>query len=156
MGRNRLMLCAGSGRRPGWKTLDISGADFNATIPPLPPEVRAIQWDEIELIHGITSFYPWEAAKLLAEIQECLTSEGRIVLEQPNVEYVLGDLASGRGALSWLFGDPHFQNPAHMNKWAYSPRTLRCMLEYCGFSLVDECPAQHHNPQRDFRMEAYR
>ena len=33
---NRLIICAGVVRRPGWKTLDIKGGDFEADIPPLP------------------------------------------------------------------------------------------------------------------------
>ena len=53
---NRLLLCAGIVRRAGWKTLDVKGGDFTAEIPPLPPGVRAIVWDEIEWVHGIGSF----------------------------------------------------------------------------------------------------
>ena len=61
---NRLML-----------TLDSNPAHdpiILATIPPLPAEIHAVKWDEIELIHGIASFYPWEARQLLIQISEVL------------------------------------------------------------------------------------
>jgi hypothetical protein len=155
----RLMLCAGMGRRAGWQTLDSNpnnSPDFLTVLPPLPIQVRAIQWDEIELIHGITSFYPWDAKALLIEIRDVLAPGGKLVLEQPNLDVVIERLAAREGAVYWLFGDPTFSNPAHMNKWAYSPVSLQIRLESVGFSKVELLPAQHHNPDRDFRMEAYR
>jgi hypothetical protein len=155
---NRLMLCSGITKREGWKTLDSNPAhnpDILASIPPLPAEVCAVQWDEIELIHGITSFYPWEAKQLLIEIRDVLAPGGKLVLEQPNLDYVVAALATGAGLVEWLFGDAQFENPAHMNKWAFSPRGLRDLLQFLGYARVEFHTAQHHNPVRDFRIEAY-
>jgi predicted SAM-dependent methyltransferase len=155
----KLMLCAGATRRQGWMTLDVGApfrADYQIKIPPLPESVKQIEWEEIELIHGITSFYPWEAKFLLQEIYAVLAPNGKLVLEQPDLHYVTDAIASGAGSVEWLFGDPQFQNPWHMNKWAYSPQTLTALLESVGFKHVARLQAQHHNPIRDFRMEAWK
>lgn len=153
---NRLMLCSGQTRREGWCTLDSNPAHapyILATIPPLPDRVKGDKWDEIELIHGITSFYPWESEQLLCEIYSVLKPGGKVVLEQPNLDYVV---AYEDVELRWIFGDPSLKDPAHMNKWAYTPRSLHDLLSKCGFSQTVGCTAQHHNPTRDFRMEAYK
>jgi hypothetical protein len=165
---NRLMLCAGAASRPGWMTLDSDpkhGPNYLATVPPLPEIISRTKWDEIELVHGITSFYPWEAYDLLREIRDILTprsrtasgglTQGKLILEQPDLHYVADAIASGSGSVEWLFGDPKFLNPAHMNKWAYSPDSLRKLLESAGFSNVVRLQALYHNPIRDFRMEAW-
>ena len=74
---NKLMLLSGRTRREGWKTLDAKGSvDYLAIVPPLPEEVRAVKWDEIELIHGINVLYPWEAERLLREIAEVMAPGG--------------------------------------------------------------------------------
>lgn len=154
---NRLMLCAGTTKREGWKTLDCNGIhmpDYIATLPAIPDTVRKVEWDEIELIHGITSFHLWEAWQLLREIHLCLAVGGKLVLEQPNLEYILAFNRPVR--LEWLFGDPLLKNPAHMNKWAYSPSSLGAMLTKCGYQDLAFKEAQHHNLLRDFRVEAYK
>ncbi len=145
------MLCAGIVRRPGWKVLDAKGGDFVARIPPLPSEVKEVKWDVIEWIHGVTSFYPWEALGILKEIYGVLSTGGMLILEQPDFRKAI---ESGR--VEWLFGDPVPRDPLHMNHWAYTPETLRKVLEEAGFSDIRLFPAQHHFPDRDFRMEAYR
>ena len=144
---NRLMLCAGITRRDGWKTLDVAGGDYTAKIPPLPKEVMDVPWDEIELIHGITSFYPWEAAELLQQIWKCLKDAGILVLEQP-------DFSVAKNRVDWLFGDPGPMNPDHMNKWAYTPETLSYTLSRAGFNHISYQPARYHVTWRDFRIEA--
>jgi hypothetical protein len=155
---NRLMLCAGKSRREGWKTLDCNrehSPDVLALIPPLPLSVKVIQWDEIEWIHGITSFYPWEAKALLIELKDALVSGGKLVLEQPDAQYVAQAVIHDPQYVRWLFGDPQFRNPAHMNKWAYSPDSLSQLLREVGFERVIQAAALHHEPARDFRLEAF-
>jgi len=149
---NRLILGAGPQRREGWLTLDANPKlepDIVAILPPLPPEVKAIHWDEIKWVHGITSLYPWDAEALLLELHDVLHPEGKLVLEQP-------DFAKARYRIEWLFGDPSPRNPLHMNKWAYTAESLSELLRSVGFSRIQVLPAEHHRPERDFRIEAYR
>lgn len=138
-------------RRTGWKTLDASrvyGADYIAAIPPLPEEVKAVQWEEIEWVHGITSLYPWQAREVLSEIKSILAPEGRLVLEQPDIRLC--------STPQWIFGDPSSTDPLHMNHWGYTPISLTWLLYATGFSRVSVLPAQHHFPERDFRIECSR
>jgi hypothetical protein len=153
----RLLLCAGSEKRAGWVTHDgrpESGADIVGTIPPLPEAIRAVEWLEIEWIHGVGTFYPWIAREILAELYGVLVPGGRLVLEQPDIlkaaQMVLND-----NQLTWcLFGDPSHQDPAMMNAWAYTPSNLSDILLELGFRCVEILPALHHNGSRDFRIEA--
>ena len=130
-------------------SLDAKGGDFTAMIPPLPPGVKAMVWDEVEWIHGVTSFYPWVAERVLREIYEVLGPSGKLALEQP-------DLDKAKSRVEWLFGDPVPRDTLHMNRWAYTPATLTQMLKEVGFSHVELLPAQFHYPDRDFRLEAYK
>jgi hypothetical protein len=144
------MLCAGVHRREGWKTLDASetyGADFIAKIPPLPQAVKTTKWEEIEWIHGIGALYPWQAQEVLIEIKNALASGGKLVLEQTDI---------GRcWNVEWIFGDPTLRDPLHMNHWGYTPFSLRILLFKVGFNRIELRPAEHHRPDRDFRIEAY-
>lgn len=147
---NRLMLCAGVHRREGWKTLDQNpefGADFIARIPPLPAAVKAVSWDEIELIHGITSFYPWEAMDLLAGLHDVIAPAGKLILEQPDFRRAI--------KVEWVFGDPVPRNPLHLNRWGYTPESLAAAVKQAGFRRIVILPAEHHNPLRDFRIGAF-
>lgn len=153
----KLILCAGPTRRSGWQTLDSSpvhGPDICATIPPLPPVVKLIKWDAIELVHGITSFYPWEAQQLLGEIRNVLEPDGVLILEQPDVDIVAASLIGSSAKVRWMFGDPSYKDPAFMNKWGYTPASLTAALNEAGFTRIEVKPAQYHLPSRDFRIEA--
>jgi hypothetical protein len=148
----RLLLMSGIHHPEGWTTLDANPAnkpDILATIPPLPPNkvFQYAKWDHIEWIHGITSLYPWAAETVLKEICYSLSRRGLLVLEQPNYLMCTTNL-------QWVFGDPEPCDPLHMNKWAYTPRQLKELVTFCGFTRVEILPAQHHNPARDFRLEA--
>lgn len=150
-GELKLILCSGPTRREGWKTLDANpanAADYVAFVPPLPSEVMLKKWEEIELIHGITSFYPWEAETLLREIKQALAPGGKLVLEQP-------DFRLCAESVEWLFGDPSPREPLHLNRWAYSPNSLETLLRQVGFEHCRQMEAQHHMPSRDFRIEAW-
>ena len=153
---NRLMICAGPMRRPGWRTLDARlqhAPDFCAILPPLPDAVKVELWDEIEWIHGVTSLYPWEAEQVLREIREVLAPDGKLILEQPDARKA-AQLAINAGNPRWLFGDPTLREPLIMNRWAYTPESLIDVLKEAGFGRIAILPAQHHVPARDFRVEA--
>lgn len=149
---------SGIHKREGWTTLDSDrdhGPDILASIPPLPEAVTSRKWDEIEWVHGITSLYPWEAAALLPQLRSALARGGKLVLEQPDAQKAIAAAAGNIDRLGWLFGDPSIGKAAHMNKWAYTPDTLAEALRLAGFRRADTLPAQHHNVERDFRMEAW-
>jgi predicted SAM-dependent methyltransferase len=151
--QNRLIIGAGIHKREGWMTLDAdpeTRPDFLGSIPPFPASVKAVEWNEIEWIHGITSLYPWDARQALTELYEMLKPGGRLTLEQPDFE-------KAKNRVEWLFGDAEsFQNPLLMNRWSYSPRTLTERLEKVGFTGIRVLPAQYHLPTRDFRIEAHK
>lgn len=155
MGRpklNCLIIGAGATRREGWKTLDANPArepDFLGTIPPLPAEVKEALWDEVEWIHGVTSLYPWEARDVLQELHRAMAPGGKLIMEQPNF-----DICCGFRKVASFFGDPTTENPLHMNRWSYNPESLTALLVECGFGPIELFPAQHHSPNRDFRIEA--
>ena len=125
------------------------GGDFIATIPPLPEAVKAIQWDEVEWIHGVGSVYPWEAIEVMAELHSIMEPGGLLVLEQPDARNCDPALHP-----EWAFGDPSLRQPLHMNKWIYTPAALLKILDGAGFKHARMLPAQHHVLHRDFRIEA--
>lgn len=148
---NRLMLCAGQTRREGWKTLDAKGsADFTAVIPPLPPEVQRVEWDEIEWVHGISSLHKWDAIQALKEIHGVLRDGGKVVLEQPDFNEAI------KGGPEWVFGDSSHFNKWIMNRSGWTPHSLAETLQQIGFKSIQVLEAQYHVPSRDFRVEAYR
>ncbi len=153
----RLMIGSGIHKREGWQTLDCNPKhrpDYLTVLPPVPLVVQRQQWQEIEWVHGITSLYPWEAVQVLHELFHCIAPGGKLVLEQPDLFFVVRQLGCGGGLTDWLFGDPTPRDPAHMNKWSYTPPQLTKILKDVGFSKVWLKPAMHHNPVRDFRLEA--
>jgi len=162
------MIGAGGKKSSGWVTLDAdpnSGADIIATLPPLPDAVRAVKWDEIEMIHVIEHFYQWEARELLREIRSVLAEGGRLIIEAPNIVYAARVLcgieqpprgAKGKFDMWPLYGDPRGRNPLYGHRWGYSPSSMRKELLEAGFADtgIEEKPAQHHVQVRDFRIEA--
>lgn len=152
MVQNKLIVGTGIYAREGWKTLDAQKrphVDYVATIPPFPEAVKAIQWHEIEWVHGISSLYLWDAETAIKEIYRMLAPGGMLTLEQPDFRKTIV-------SIKWVFGDPEPQDPFHMNKWAYTPDSLSVLLTEAGFSRIDVLPARHHVPARDFRVEAYK
>lgn len=146
---NRLMLGSGIFKREGWKTLDLNPAmhpDFIGRIP--GTDIGDEYWDEIEWIHGIGSVCPFDATRALDEIYEALKPGGKLVLEQPDFDCCKTQAD--------LFGDPSLQNAEHMNRYAYTRRQLLEMVQIAGFKNPVILPAQHHVPERDFRVEAWR
>lgn len=166
-----LIIGCGAQRRPGWKTLDADptvGSDYVADLPPLPPEVREVPWDTIEMIHFIEHLYPWDAAELLRQIHACLRPGGTFVLEQPDLRYAARVFAGieppvpgtepGQCDMWAFFGDPTHRNPLYGHRWGYTPESLTDALADAGFlrSRIRRLPALYHVPQRDFRIEAVR
>jgi SAM-dependent methyltransferase len=164
----KLLLCCGPTRPPGFVRLDSNPKhepDILASIPPLPPAARG-PWDQVDLIHGIEHFLPWETAPLLREIHAALKPRGVLVLEQPNLEaaarVLLGlDPPQYRGVLEsamWpIYGDPAHEDTGYLHRWGYTPATLSALLRSVAtWSRIDVLPQQFHAYAmgRDFRIEA--
>ena len=147
----RLLLMSGIHHPEGWVTLDANPAnkpDWLADIPAFLGPLRDTVWDHIEWIHGITSLYPWDAMDALLQIRGWMIApDGLLVLEQPDYHHA-------KWAIPSVFGDPEPREPLHMNRWAYTPESLAAAVRDAGFTRVEILPAQHHNPARDFRLEA--
>ena len=165
---SKLIVCAGRTKRAGWVTLDCNARtapDIVATIPPLPDSVLAERWEAIELIHGIEHFYRWQAIDLLRSFYGILQPGGQLILEQPNIAYaarvLLGLVDPPRDhpeqfSMWPLYGDPGHRSEWFCHRWGYTPESLRESLLLSGFKpkQIEEKPARHHFPIRDFRMIA--
>ena len=164
----KLLVCCGPTRPAGFVRLDSNPKhepDILATVPPLPPDARG-PWDEIDLIHGIEHFLPWEVRGLLVDLHAALKPRGVLVLEQPNLEaaarVLLGlDPPQCRGILEsamWpIYGDPAHEDTGYLHRWGYTPATLTALLhEIAPWSRVVSLPQQFHTYAmgRDFRIEA--
>lgn len=146
---NRLAIGPGVHRSEGWQMLDANPErrpDFLVTLPPVPDSLAATEWDEIEWIHGVGSLQQWEVADVLGGLHRILASGGKLILEQPD--------ASKCFRRADFFGDPALLDPLHMNRWVWTPWELVALLKAIGFSVIEVLPAQHHCPERDFRIEA--
>jgi hypothetical protein len=167
----KLSIGCGAQRRPDWITLDADPKvypDYLADVPPLPDEIRAMQWEEVEMIHFIEHLFPWDAAELLRQVHECLIPGGRLVLEQPDIRFAAGVLAglipplpgtvAGQCGMWAFYGDPTHKNPLFGHRWGYTPDTLSEVLVKAGFNPenISVLPALYHLPGRDFRIEGKR
>lgn len=168
---NHLLLCSGRDKPcdegiNNYVTLDgneENHPDILAIIPPFPQAVRDVEWDSIELIHGIEHFPIWQALPLLKECCEVLKPGGTMVLELPNALFAAKVLLGLQKPLTdlehqcglWVFyGDPRYENMLQLHKWGWWPESLTKALLEAGFSRVVETPARYHLPGRDFRLEA--
>lgn len=103
--------------------------------------------------------YRWEAHALLSEWRRLLKVGGLLVLELPNLEAACRNVLAGMTEQMgmWpLYGDPSWKDPYMCHKWAYSPKTLRPLLEGVGFIHVTPKKPQWHGGRdnRDMRIEA--
>lgn len=156
---NKLLIGAGAQRWPGFRTLDVNRffkPDYLDRVPlKSSSPVCSIRWDEIHWIHGVGSLVPWEAADAIGQFKRLLRPGGLLVLEQPNLEIAAVYALHPGADASWLFGDPSLKNAEHMNRWAYTPEQLIRVVRDAGFTRVEIKEAKHHNPKRDFRLEAW-
>lgn len=163
----KLLLLSGKTRRTGWVTLDGDPQvrpDIVRMLPPLALPLGSCQ--EIELCHGIGHFYKWEAEALLKEMYVALSPHGILTLEQPNLQWAAevlagvreapAGLAPGQADMWPIYGDPNHRNPLHSIKWGWTPQTLKEALLAAGFQKVELQRAQHHVPERDFRIQAHK
>lgn len=163
----RLNIGCGARRIEGYTGVDAvarSGADIIARADEIPLDDGSVE--EIMAIHLFEHFYRWECEKALAEWRRLLRPGGRLVLELPNLVKCCENVISGRAGKEpdqlsmWgLFGDPRQSDPFMAHRWAWTPDTLRAVLEANGFHRVGEEPTVFHpagRAHRDMRIVAER
>jgi hypothetical protein len=92
---------------------------------------------------------------VLTELMDCLSSDGLLILEQPDLEKVVLGLRKDLSLVWWIHGDPSLRDGLHMIRWSYTQEGLCGLLRSCGYSSAEAKPPQHHGGTwRDFRVEA--
>lgn len=120
----------------------------------------------IQVIHGIEHVLPWDAEKAVKEWHRLLKSSGKLIIECPDLIKCCKNVLSGykvegkhpdQMGLWGIFGDKTLLDPYMMHRYAYTPASMREMLEGGGFIDCQEETPQWHRAgalMRDMRMVA--
>jgi ubiquinone/menaquinone biosynthesis C-methylase UbiE len=120
--------------------------------------------DEIMAIHVVEHFWRWEVVDILKEWTRVLKPGGRMILECPNLvsacqavladpENAVGPGPEGQRSMWVLYGDPRWQDPLMVHRWAYTPRSLAMIMHQAGLRELKQEPAQYKlREPRDMRI----
>lgn len=120
--------------------------------------------DEILSVHVVEHFWRWEVLSVLQEWVRVLKPGGKMILECPNLisacEEVLknpnrASLPGPEGQRSmWvLYGDPTWEDPLMVHRWAYTPNSLAQVMFQAGLIDLAQEPAQFKlREPRDMRI----
>ena len=148
----RLNLMSGHFPVEGYDSLDATcPADWKATVPPLPAELRGGVIDECIWLHGPGQLPPWQTERLLHELFIEMNDEGKLIIETPDFNRCLDSRK-----VEWIYGDPALKRENHLIRWGWTPETLSLALVAAGWRRVEIKAAQFHIPERDFRVEAWK
>lgn len=117
--------------------------------------------EEVHSYHFLEHVRAWQAPALVAEWRRLLRAGGRLILELPNLELACRNVLAGMNeqmAMWPLYGNPHTCDVYMSHYWAYTPTTVRALLEAGGFEKVKILPPKTHGARtnRDMRVEAVR
>lgn len=109
--------------------------------------------------HLIEHFFRWEVEDILAEWYRLLKPGGQLILELPNLEHACRNLLAGstdQMSMWPIYGDWGHKDPYMMHKHGYTPKTIKALVDLCGFKKVQILPPQTHGRRanRDMRVEA--
>lgn len=162
----KLNLGCGPKLLPGFINVDLAN-NWSGVQPDVVSDLHKIPFpdehaDEIHAYHVLEHFYRYEVDAILDEWLRVLKVGGKLVLELPCLDKILGIFdhchdnnmpIPMRLTLWGLYGDPKYANPEMMHRWCYSVSELTQMLERRGMT-VRECDPKTHQIVRDMRIEA--
>lgn len=117
--------------------------------------------DSAYAIHVIEHFHRWEAESVLREWLRVIKPGAKLILELPCLDKIIA-LANHyinlrqpfdqRMVLFALYGDPIYENPDMMHKWAYTRQEFVKLMQDAGFKDVEYQEPRYHVKVRDMRI----
>jgi SAM-dependent methyltransferase len=165
----RLNLGCGDKILPGYINMDVASSRSGRQ-PDVICDLRDLSAlgadyaDEILAVHVVEHFWRWEVEDILRGWVRVLKPGGRMILECPNLisacEEFLKDPVSrcrptqdGQRTMWVFYGDPSWQDPLMVHRWAYTPNSLSELLRAVGLVDVRQEPAQYKlREPRDMRI----
>lgn len=161
----RLNLGCGNRHLPGFVNVDFAD-NWCKKKPEIECDVRKLPLpddyaDEVHAYHVFEHFYRYEAEDVLTEWVRVLKPGGKLVLELPCLDKILGifDWADKNkqpypiNLTMWgLFGSPKYKDPTMCHRWCYSVAELTGMMKHAGLEVTEHEPITHQ-PIRDMHLE---
>ncbi|MFC4161790.1 methyltransferase domain-containing protein [Chitinimonas lacunae] len=169
----RLNLGCGDKILPGYVNVDVVASRAGQR-PDLLCDLHSLHpfdddsVDEILSVHVVEHFWRWEVLDILKEWVRVLKPGAPLILECPNLiaacQRLLEDpversATDRRGQETmWVFyGDPNWQDPYMVHRWAYTPASLAALMQEAGLSNISQQPAQFKlREPRDMRVVGYK
>lgn len=164
-------LNIGCGKKiwPGFINIDFPG-NWSKKKPDIECDVRNLPLpdnyaDTAYSIHVLEHFYRWETVDVLKEWWRVLKPGGKLVIEVPCLDRVLGFFIDALEkqtpinyqATMWrLYGDPIYKDEHMVHRWCFLVSELRQVMQEAGLENVEVSQPQFHHPQADMRMTGYK
>ena len=154
----RLNLGCGNKIREGWINVDFE-SNYSGKKPDVSCDLRKLPFpdnyaDEIEAVHVLEHFLPWETGEVLDEWIRVLKPSGTLAIEVPCFEKVMQAFVDKKATQAhWfaLYGDWRYGDEKMLHRWCFTRNQL---LHLMGERLgnVREETAKYHVPSRDMRV----
>lgn len=125
--------------------------------------------DEILASHVIEHLPHFKIKEVLTSWYSTLKPEGKLILEQPNLEELCKDFENADdqerylitlciyGAFANYVSPESIENgTASPHIWGYYPKILKEILVNIGYKNIEILPQQGQHPGKNFRIEAYK
>lgn len=160
-------LNLGCGRKiwPNFVNIDFP-SNWSGKKPDIECDLRDIPLednyaDSAYAIHVLEHFYRWETDKVLKEWHRVLKVGGKLVIEVPCMDKVIGlfnhfiqkkQPIDSQMTLWALYGDPGYEEPNMVHKWCFFAQELVHEMKEAGFSNVEYSDPEYHVRARDIRV----